>query len=308
MAMPSQEVRRQRWMPFFSYSSRVTKSQLLYDFAMGNSNYVGISTSGTSYWLRCDLGNGKEWRVLLEDLAPSHPMHAITYSQIWENDVMSEEFSDTGSVWEYALTYPGIVGQIGNAHGSDTQTSITFTIDGNIITPTVNLQSGSELVVTRVSTLDNAGTPIGTVTTTYTLTNTGLKLNVGVVWVSPPVTRPSALVGMLPVTERFDKGFLVGRDLAYNLAHSVSGNLSSDHVTTDTALLWESSGTWGICKFHDSAVDTFIQDRPSINKIYPNEQPVYSGNSQFFSKLEYRVANLSASKWMYNKLTVVNTA
>jgi hypothetical protein len=293
---------------FFRYERRITLSDLQSDFSMAGS-YVGVSKTSDDYYLYIDLGGGYEWRLLMEKLA-NHDINALTTSEAWGGGFLSKTLAATGSVWEYAYSYPGTTpAQIGNGHGNERQTSLRFWLDGVEITPAMKA-TGSQLVVIREAILDNGTTDIGTSTTTYTLTpSSGLTLEVAFCWYSAPGSTPNGLVGMWPFVEDFNRGYLVGLDVGWNLAtNQAVDSLATSTVSTRGVLLWESGGDWAMCQLRNSAVATYIQDRQDLGKIYPSEAPtLQAGNIQTITPVNYRVKRM-ASMATYNDLIVLPTA
>lgn len=285
-------------MRFFRNEHRVSLAQIQSDFAMAGA-YVGVSLDtqdSNSYWLHIDLGNSYEWRLYLQKLQ-FHPINALTYSQIWQNGAKLLDTSDTGSVWEYAYNSPATGDQIGNGHGSDTQSSLNFYLDDVLVTPTTTMQTGTELRVVRVSSLDDTGDPaaeIGTATTTYTLSiSTGMTIDVEFDWISEPSPVTGGYVSMWPFVESFDRAYLHGMDAAFDLSTATVDSLGTPTIDTAAVVCWQSSGEWGLCQLHDSAITTWVQDRvsPGVGKIYPSETPnLDAGFVQTCLSANYRVA------------------
>lgn len=97
------------------------------------------------------------------------------------------------NAWEYAYsvkpTGTSSFTFVGNAHGYETQTALTFAVDGAAVTPTVGSSTAAtrKIVVTRTTTLfhpqlGSGATPIATVVTVYTLTNLGLRVAHATTW------------------------------------------------------------------------------------------------------------------------------
>lgn len=268
---------------------------------------AGVLKSGTDYWFYIEVKGGFTWRLLLEDLS-NHPINALTESHIYQGGTLVKSLSTTGSVWEYAWShtdYPSI-GQFGNAHGHDTQSSITFEIDGQAVTPGATLQSGNELVATRVSDIDDGGDPstvIGTVTVTYTLTNK-LVLTIQADWVNTPTEAPGGLTGMWPFTEDLDRGFILTYDaVAWKLDTATVSNLRTPIVASKKTVVWENGGGWGQLHSRDELLNVYIQDRPNLGKIYPSDIPaVGAGNVQNYTSVSYQVAQVGDYISEYNLL------
>lgn len=279
-------------------SKFVTIEQIEDDFVMAGS-YVGVRSDGIHYWFHCDLGGGDEWRLFYKELDAS-PMHQITLSQIWAGGLKTEDFSVTESVWEYAINHPDNPnGFVGNAHGNDTQVSLTFYLDDIEITPTGTLQTGNELRIIRISTLDNgSAVTLGTITTTYTMTpTTGLTIELVFDWLAEPVPPMHGRLGMWPIENRFDRGFTLGYDIAWNLDTAVAAeDLASEYISTTAMVAWESAGTWALAQFRASPITSFFQDRgpTNVNKFYTDETPpVTAGNIQTCVPINYRMARIS---------------
>lgn len=262
---------------------------------------AGVLQSGTDYWFYIEIGGGYTWRLKLEDLA-NHPINSLTDSLIYQDGTLIKTLSNTGSVWEYALVSPVTANQIGNAHGADTQQSITFYIDDVETTPGLTLQSGTELRVVRVSTLDNEGDPasnIGTVTTAYTMTD-HLQIDVEVDWVSDP-GETGGYVGMWPFVEDLDRGFLLGYDVLWALDTATVSNLATPTLSTTAAMVFEAGGGWGQLLTKSPAGNVWIQDRPTLGKIYPSETPsVIGAYVQTYTPVVYRVAQVEDYATVYN--------
>ena len=292
---------------FFRYERRLTYEQLLSDFSLSGS-YVGVSKSGTDYTFYIDLGGGDEWRLLYEDLA-NHDVNAITTAEIYNGGSMVQQLAASGSVWEYAYAYPGTTpSQIGNGHGNERMTSLRFWLDGVEITPTSKV-TGSQLVVVREGILDDGTTDIGTSVVTYTMTpSSGLTLEVTFDWYVTPTPTPSGLVGMFPMIEAFDRSYLVGLDVAWNMQTNQSvDSMTTPSIVTKAVMAWMSGGQWAQATFRNTAVSTYVQDRQNLLKVYPGETPaLQTGNVQTITPVNYRVRRMP-SMASYNELIVLPT-
>lgn len=117
----------------------------------------------------------------------SHPIHVLHRSAV--TGTGGKTIHAGGSVYEYAWkVYPSGASDTdykGNAHGHDTETSFTIEVDGTPVSITDgNSESGSEVVITRVSELDHpeAASKMADITTVYTLNADGLRVKTTANW------------------------------------------------------------------------------------------------------------------------------
>ena len=191
-----------------------------------------------------------------------------------------------GSVSEYALQVDGTT-WCGNAHGYDSQTSLTLTVDGATQTPAdLAIVAGTtSIVVTRVSNLYSAdvgggSTVVGVVTTTYTMhPTTGLEVSASIAWAGT-YTINVCYAAMMPV----DDGLDTGRNMTTGAEETLTHNDEDTYLIGQTPMLlmWDANGVLGELCYIPDVVTTlgnyayvapssypFVQDRSTpVNKAY----------------------------------------
>lgn len=158
------------------------------------------------------------------------------------------------SVWEYALNcLPSGAGSggstfVGNGHGYDIQTALTFTVDGNSTTLNEWDVYDGVIEATRTSNLRHPATGAATVAEvemTYTMhPATGLTTNLSLTWRTAGVST-LAYVSMLPVSQPpFDKGSMPLATLDYLLTND--NDSEAVNLQDSATYFWDADGDYGM--------------------------------------------------------------
>lgn len=219
----------------------------------------------------------------------------------------------SGSVYEYAInmTPAGATtpAWAGNGHGYDGQLTITYKVDGQVVTPEDKaLLIGKSVEVIRTSQLHHAEleTPIADVTMIYRASpKTGLTTHITIDWLVDVVVQ-IAYLAMWPLSDAiFDRG--AGPGAAVNYTLTDNDNSYKGNQQTDRLWVWDADGTLGavlyipnvaasLNNWQDSpATWAFIEDRSGTNrwnKIYFTRAyagAVFSADTRWTSEAQYRV-------------------
>jgi len=228
--------------------------------------------------------------------------------------------NDTGSVYEYAITYRRdgrtLTEWVGNRHGSEVETSFTIAVDGvtrsladgEIVTASIVQVSRT----TNLSNPDNAAEVIATGSLTWSLTpQNALDVAYSIDWTVPGRVYTS-YIAMYPTAGNIlDKGRVCGGQDVTLTADDGSAN---GNTRSDSTVMWNSGGKAAVMltvrnlgeavgSWRDSGDRSmWIEDRlgGSVNKVYvqrvgsPQNTPVDSGVA-WDVRLNYRAAWLPSA-------------
>ena len=201
--------------------------------------------------------------------------------------IPAKQIHTDSSAWEYANEFKPTAGStyhfLGNIHGYETMTSLTFMVDGYPADPADGARVWGTRSVTavRVTTAQHpeSVTTTNQVTTTYHLNRSGLRVTTATSWLEGGSVK-SAYAAMHPLVERFDRGHVAGYHPSFSLDQS--DNVKHGVVRSPVAIMWSrgdnlaslvilnnpevATNAWA----KSTPVFTAIEDRSGgvLNKVY----------------------------------------
>lgn len=216
--------------------------------------------------------------------------------------------------WDYVPDSGGTRTFIGNSHGNETEDSLSITVNGSDPGLTDGASaSGTQIIVTRTTTLTHPDTAndVATVTTVYTLNASGLTVAVTTDWLEPG-TVGAGYPAMLPCGEVLDRGAMSSIGSA---AQTLTANDDSRWFQSraSAAWLWDGDGSYGMLVYSDdidAAVNGWAKSYPhfghihdvsggAFNKVYfarqgsSSDPEAVSNGEQWTSAFTYRAAKFA---------------
>jgi hypothetical protein len=242
-----------------------TRESLLAQFP--EQGYASIARTGDDYYISHHMINGAARWQLLSRAAPS-VIHAIEKCD-WVPLTGAATEILTGGVMEYALNKDG-GGFVGNAHGFDSQVSLAISVDGIDRSAMTDGQiySGREVIVTRVSTLDDT-VNTATVTQTYTANQAGFTFGASFDWAVG--SNPGGWANMMPFLPVLNSA-RIGDSIHYALDTYADGVI--ENRDADFVAMWTRGGNYSTlmtldrrvsCNMYISEPDKFYSSSGGAN-------------------------------------------